>query len=81
MNRDRVGHLGGRPGLLLGKCGATCGSDLGEIFRLVIPITPVVSHIRGAASDPMGHKPMLDFHHIRAAEGPLEQYVPTLILR
>nr|XP_022308335.1 uncharacterized protein LOC111114337 [Crassostrea virginica] len=39
---------------------------LGEIFRLVTPLTPVVLHLRGAPSDPLGREPMMDCHALLA---------------
>lgn len=33
---------------------------LGEVLRVVTPLTPLVLHLRGAPSDPLGQEPMLD---------------------
>ncbi|XP_062611926.1 uncharacterized metal-dependent hydrolase BU355-like [Saccostrea cucullata] len=33
---------------------------LGEFCRLATPLTPLVLHLRGASSDPMGQEPLLD---------------------
>lgn len=33
---------------------------LGEVCRMVTPLTPLVLHLRGATSDPLGREPMLD---------------------
>lgn len=32
---------------------------IGEVFRVVTPLTPLVLHLRGAPSDPLGQEPML----------------------
>ncbi|XP_062582409.1 3'-5' ssDNA/RNA exonuclease TatD-like [Saccostrea cucullata] len=37
---------------------------LGEFCRLATPLTPLLLHLRGAPSDPMGQEPLLDCQHL-----------------
>lgn len=64
-----MGGKGSRHRLLKGSGWGHQSWVLGEICRLVTPLTPLVLHLQGAASDPLGREPLADVKSILSHNG------------